>query len=67
VFYTDGITEAMDAAGDLFGTARLAQAVTAAHRSDAEGVKQAIVAAVRDFAGGTEQTDDLTMVVLRRL
>ena len=67
VFYTDGVTEAMDAGGELFGTERLARAVCDAQHKNADGVKQAVVAAVNSFGGGVEQVDDLTLVVLRRV
>ena len=67
VFYTDGITEAMNADNDLFGTERLRQAALTAHHGDAQSVMQGILSAVHDFAAGQEQVDDLSMVVLRRV
>jgi len=67
VFYTDGITEAMNADGDLFGDERLRQAILSAHHDDAHAVMQRIIDAVQAFVGGQEQSDDLTMVVLRRI
>jgi serine phosphatase RsbU (regulator of sigma subunit)/CHASE2 domain-containing sensor protein len=61
---TDGITEAMNATGDLYGSARLALLL----RSAPHGAG-AIVAAVRDdvrrFVGETEASDDLTLLALR--
>jgi serine phosphatase RsbU (regulator of sigma subunit)/CHASE2 domain-containing sensor protein len=61
---TDGVTEAMNARGDLYGAARLLGTL--------QGLSDpwAIVAAVRDdvrrFAGGAEQSDDLTLLCVRR-
>lgn len=66
VLFTDGITEAQNAASDLFEEERL-EAVIAAHDGDsADGLLQAIVAAVEAFVGDTPQADDFTIVVARR-
>lgn len=65
VFYTDGVTEATNADYELFGDDRLLRAVLSAQPRGAQAVMESIVAAVKDFAGGQEQADDLTMVVLR--
>lgn len=66
VFFTDGVTEAMDAAGRMFDDERL-QAVVMAHREgSADQVAEAIVDAVRAFTGDTPQSDDLTLFVVKR-
>ncbi len=67
VFYTDGITEAMD--GDLcpFGEGRLQAAVAAHGAGDAQQMVDAILAQVRSFTGERPLSDDMTLVVLRRL
>ena len=61
---TDGVTEAMNERGELYGAARLLETV----RGLAE--PGAIAAAVRDdvrrFAGKAEQSDDLTLLCVRR-
>jgi len=66
VLYTDGITEAMNARGDLFDKERLMAAVRGANPTDARALIDAILAAVRDFTGDTPQADDLTIVTVRR-
>ena len=68
VFYTDGVTEARDEAGSLFGDERLAAAVLAATSAggDAVAVSRSIMEAVADFSGGAAQADDLTLVILQR-
>lgn len=65
VLYTDGITEAMDAAGELFGDAALARVVAGEHHRDAAGIRERVVRDVRGFAGDAEPHDDMTMVVLK--
>ena len=66
LFYTDGVTEAINAHDQPFGEARL-RAVLAEHAaSTAEQVMQAVVGAVKEFVGDTPQSDDLTLFVLKR-
>jgi serine phosphatase RsbU (regulator of sigma subunit) len=65
VFYTDGITETQDPAGELFGIERLGEAVVAHRNRDAEGVIDGVLAAVDRFAGATEHEDDVTIVVMK--
>ncbi len=49
VLYTDGITEAMDADGELFGDAALARVLAAEHHRDAAGIRERVVRDVRAF------------------
>ena len=63
VLYTDGVTEAQNAAHDFFGRARLREAVRAAGALDCAGMHDAVHQALRDFTGGADQSDDITLVV----
>ncbi len=63
VLYTDGITEAMDNAGQLFGTSRLDTLLHHSCRSDANNILQSIVGSVEDYTQGRPPTDDRTLVV----
>jgi len=66
LFYTDGVTEAMNAADEMFGDERLAT-VLAAHRDEpAEAIANAIGAAVQDFVRDAPQYDDVTLILLKR-
>jgi sigma-B regulation protein RsbU (phosphoserine phosphatase) len=65
VLYTDGITEAMDAAGDFFGDAALADVLASQQGRDAAGVRERVVRDVKAFVGAAEPHDDMTLVVLR--
>jgi serine phosphatase RsbU (regulator of sigma subunit) len=63
---TDGVTEAMDAAGNLFGRRQLAALLgEQAARSRPRELVGLIENAVRRHAGDTEQNDDITIMVLR--
>ncbi|MCB1041578.1 MAG: serine/threonine-protein phosphatase, partial [Acidobacteria bacterium] len=67
VFYTDGVTEAINEIYDEFGVERL-KYVAAAHQSKpASHITQAIAQAVSDHAGETPQFDDITLVILKYL
>jgi sigma-B regulation protein RsbU (phosphoserine phosphatase) len=69
VFFSDGIVDALNAEGEMFGTERL-EAVLREHPSachSAQATVDAILAAVSAFQSGTAHFDDETLVVLRVL
>lgn len=61
-FYTDGITEAMDARNAQFGTGRLDD-VLGRCDLNAAGIVHAVVEAVEAFTGGHPPEDDRTLLV----
>jgi serine phosphatase RsbU (regulator of sigma subunit) len=65
VFYSDGITEAMNSSLEQFGEERLMEAVERTDRLDAAAARDSILSAVRAFLGGVHAQDDMTLVVLR--
>jgi sigma-B regulation protein RsbU (phosphoserine phosphatase) len=65
VLYTDGVTEAVDAAGAFYTEARLTDVISKADGSTASALTAGIEADVREFATGTEQSDDITLLVLK--
>lgn len=65
VMYTDGVTEAMNVAGDLFGDEGLAKVVAAHEGLEPAGIRERVLREVRAFAGEAEQHDDMTMIVLK--
>jgi len=66
VFYTDGVTEAENAAGEQFGDGRLREVVAAHGHASAEDLLRAVVEAVAAWAGAREWGDDVTGVVVKR-
>jgi serine phosphatase RsbU (regulator of sigma subunit) len=64
VLYTDGVTDARDAAGEDFGEQRLRHALAGAAGGDAEAIAGAIDAAVCAYQAGV-QRDDRAILVLR--
>jgi len=62
---TDGIWEARNAAGEMFGKRRLRELLSARAGLGAEELYAAVVEAVRDFQAGAPQADDITLVVIK--
>jgi len=67
VIYSDGVTEAMDARGEEFGEAGLDAVVRQTRAGTAAHVLNAIVEAALDFSGDRLQSDDITLIVVKRL
>jgi serine phosphatase RsbU (regulator of sigma subunit) len=67
VLYTDGITEATNADGEEFGQSHLLDTVDSHSHLPVGLLLQTVVAAVQRFTGGSEQQDDITLVVARSL
>jgi sigma-B regulation protein RsbU (phosphoserine phosphatase) len=65
VIFSDGLTDAQNAAGEDFGDERLIDCCrTIAPGIDAQGVAERLMQAVAEWATGIEQFDDTTVVVL---
>ncbi|MEK6798128.1 MAG: SpoIIE family protein phosphatase [Planctomycetota bacterium] len=65
VMVTDGVTEAMNFEGAIFGRLRLLESIHRHRAIDAAQLAQQILWDVRRFAGLAEQSDDITIVVLK--
>jgi phosphoserine phosphatase RsbU/P len=64
--FSDGVTEAFNAAGEQFGEERLRICLDANRQcSPAELLARLLLSAVRSFALGAPQYDDLTALLLR--
>ena len=66
IFYTDGVTEAINDRGEEFGMERLQQIFASAPPRDCQSATNAVLDAVSAFAGATSQSDDITCMVLSR-
>jgi len=62
---TDGVTEAMNARGELYSATRLMRALGQTSSSEPPAVLAAVREDVRRFAAGAEQSDDVTLVCVR--
>jgi len=65
--YTDGVTEAMDSAGNLFSDHRLREFLQRAHKLSPTELIHSVVSEVKRFSCGAEQSDDITALALQYL
>ncbi len=67
VFFTDGVTEAMNASREPFGDERLRAIVSANASGSAGQLLEAVVEAVQSYADPDYQSDDISIFVIKRL
>jgi serine phosphatase RsbU (regulator of sigma subunit) len=66
ILYTDGVTEARNATGEMFGPDRLCALIEAAATEPVASIRDRALDAVARWAGG-KQDDDVTLLVFRHL
>ena len=62
---SDGVTEAMNRSGELYGATRLVRALAESGMSEPQALLRQVREDVRRFAAGAEQSDDVTLVAVR--
>ncbi|MBV9505710.1 MAG: SpoIIE family protein phosphatase [Acidobacteriia bacterium] len=67
VIYSDGVTEANNVAGEEFGEERLIEVLESCRSAPASAIVSAITDALNQFTAGAAQTDDITLVVAKRV
>jgi len=65
LFFTDGLSEAMNPGAELFGEGRLRRILEDSGRLTSEELKERILEEVRRFVGDADPHDDMTLVVLK--
>lgn len=65
VFYTDGVTEAMNTDREIFGEKRLIEIIANNSTLPPQRIEERIIEAVGDFSGEAPQHDDFTMVIVK--
>ena len=63
--YTDGVTEAMNHADDLFSEDRLEKDLSGSADLEIKDAISNIMDSIQRFSGETPQSDDITMMMLR--
>lgn len=66
LLYTDGVTEAQNAAGEFFGSERLTQVFQNCLGRPAEEILAAVLDALRTFTGNAPPADDITVMAIVR-
>lgn len=67
VLYSDGIPEAWKSKDETYGMERFQEVVAKFAGGSAEDLKKAILKDVKEFCGGYEQMDDITIMVIKRV
>ena len=66
VMYTDGVNEAINIQEEEYGDARMEETLKALNGKTCREVIDGQLASVKDFAGEAEQSDDITIMAVRR-
>jgi len=66
VFFTDGITEALNREGSEFSNERLAETARLLHAESASGLSRGILSTVERHTGSSRMIDDLTLICVKR-
>ena len=67
IVFSDGVSEAMNAAGDEYGDAKLQELCVADAGAGPQAMIDKVIASVRLFTKGAAQSDDITVMVIRYL
>jgi serine phosphatase RsbU (regulator of sigma subunit) len=65
LFFTDGISEAMNAGEDCFGETRLGRLIEAHAGLPSDELRERVLNEIASFVGDTPQHDDMTMILLK--
>jgi sigma-B regulation protein RsbU (phosphoserine phosphatase) len=66
VLYTDGVTEALDAAGAEYGLENMVQAIRESASNGPTAVLQRLTDELQSFVGGHPQHDDITLIAISK-
>jgi len=65
ILYSDGVTEARNVSGDLFGVERLQATVSHAGHEAPDSLLRTILNEIKIFSNDVEQSDDITIVIMK--
>ena len=66
VVYSDGVTDAEDPQGEMFGSERLLNAIRGEAPAGGEALERALLRTLDQFTGGTPQSDDITLLIVEK-
>jgi sigma-B regulation protein RsbU (phosphoserine phosphatase) len=67
LFFTDGISEAMNEADDFFGEGRLGRLIEKHAHLSSDELRERVLREIQAFVGNAPQHDDMTMIFLKVL
>ncbi len=65
IFYTDGVTEAMNCGGEMYGLKRFEELISRNHRNSAKDILRGLLSDISEFGQGCSQHDDITLMVIK--
>jgi len=65
IMYTDGVTEAMNRPGELFGETRFEKVLENTSEKSAKELTKIILAAIHQHVKDAEQSDDITILAIK--
>jgi sigma-B regulation protein RsbU (phosphoserine phosphatase) len=65
LFFTDGISEAMNEADDFFGEGRLGRLIEKHAHLSSDELRERVLREIQAFVGNAPQHDDMTMIFLK--
>jgi serine phosphatase RsbU (regulator of sigma subunit) len=65
ILYTDGVVEALNSVGEMYGFDRLMASIEGGRELDENSLLDKLMDDVSSFVGSAEQHDDLTIVVVK--
>jgi len=66
IVYSDGITEAMNSKEEMYEEERLTRLLTTTLGLDTLHMMEALLKSVSEFIGQAEQSDDISLIVVKR-
>jgi sigma-B regulation protein RsbU (phosphoserine phosphatase) len=66
LLYTDGVVEAQNREKELFGSERMLEVVQRQAGRSAQEIQEALLVALQEFAANEAQSDDITLMVVKR-
>jgi len=66
VVISDGVTDAQNPAGEMFGEPRLLQIIRQEAPSGSHAIEQRFLKAIEEFTQGMAQTDDITFMIIEK-
>jgi sigma-B regulation protein RsbU (phosphoserine phosphatase) len=67
VMFTDGVTEAMNEEHEEFGNGRLNDTLEEVTMHNCQQIIDSVKSDIKTFVGNAEQSDDITLLVIKRI
>ena len=66
LLYTDGVTDALNVAGEEYGLERVREVIYQQRSASPEAISEALIQSLAAFTAGSAPFDDITLVLIKR-